>query len=155
MNLEDQVCGIEHAKRLKKLGVKQDSLFYYSVDKESFEHLIIWNLKHNQNANQGNLYDCSIKYPEYYDIYSAFTVGELGAMLPDCISAADLFNNKNTTLLDLNGHFIKSSKTDDEYKIYIDNLTKIVIFFSKNEANARAQMLIYLLENGLMKLNDT
>ena len=31
MKLEDQVCSLELAKKLKELGVKQDSLFYWNL----------------------------------------------------------------------------------------------------------------------------
>jgi hypothetical protein len=32
MNLEQQVCSLELAKRLKELGVKQDSFFFWKRD---------------------------------------------------------------------------------------------------------------------------
>jgi len=31
MKLEDQVCSLELAKRLKELGVEQESLFYWGL----------------------------------------------------------------------------------------------------------------------------
>ncbi len=138
MNLESQVCSLDLAKRLKELGVKQESIFRYDVWQER----------------------ATLRYFTEEPIisgeipYAAFTSTELGEMLPDCIRADKLFNNGNTTLMDLNGHFIKSSKKDDEYKIYIDGLTKITIFFSKNEANARANMLIHLIENKLITIEE-
>ena len=132
MKLENQVCSLELSQKLLTLGVKQES--YFSWLKLQGHH-------HVWPSSQTNCADCS-----------AFTVAELGEMLPDSIKADKLFNNGDTTLLDLHGHFIKSSKKDDEYKIYIDGLTKCTIFFSKNEANARAKMLIYLIENKLLTL---
>lgn len=38
MNLEQQVCSLENAKRLKELGVKQDSLFWHVGD-DSFSEI--------------------------------------------------------------------------------------------------------------------
>ena len=146
MKLEDQVCSLEYAKKLRNLEWEKESIFYWHWYKKNRDYERI---------------ECDLMTSKIADFddgkwkficYPAFTVAELGEMLPDCVNASKLFNNKNTTLMDLNGHFIKSSKKDDEYKIYIDGLTKVTIFFSKNEANARAKMLIYLLENGLIEI---
>lgn len=141
MYLGDQVCSLELAKRLKELGVVQDSIFS-------------WMRKSDGRMFVSSAYGCDCWLELGYEsenAYSAFTSSEIGEMLPDCIDGVILFNNKHTTLIDLNGHFIKSSKKDNEYKIYIDGLTKVTIFFSKKEADARAKMLIYLIENGLVK----
>src|SRR5438874_1108848 len=79
MKLEQQVCSLELAKKLKELGAKQESLFYW-VDL-------------NFGGARGELKP----YPMFYqqqrpwdkgDLYSehwlasAFTVAELGEMLP-------------------------------------------------------------------------
>lgn len=139
MNLEDQVTSLELSKKLLNLGVKQESIFvweYYDDQCHAVKFIPYAVVPNEMNK---------------FKLYSAFTVAELGKILPDFVKADKLFNNGNTTLLDLSGHFIKSQKKDDEYKIYIDCLTKCTIFFSKNEANARAKMLIYLLENKLME----
>ncbi len=79
-------------------------------------------------------------------------IGVIGEMLPDCIDGNKLLKDDNGMLFNLDGNFIKSSKKDNEYKIYIDGLTNIIIFLDKNEVYARAKMLIYLLENKLMNL---
>lgn len=34
MELSQQVISLEYAKQLKELNIKQESLFYWSVDKE-------------------------------------------------------------------------------------------------------------------------
>ena len=68
MNLESQVCSFELSKKLKELGIKQDSYFYY------------WSCE-DKNC------DCSEKIqlkdgePENLIGYSAFTVAELGEIL--------------------------------------------------------------------------
>ena len=65
MKLEDQVCSLELAKRLKELGVKQDSVLYHGANGQI----------------TGNLLD--LRSPTY----SAFTVAELGELIGDrCIS---------------------------------------------------------------------
>jgi hypothetical protein len=111
MNLENQVCSLELAKRLKELGVKQDSWFW-----------------HQEYKNKMVLLD---DVPdEYADNYSAFTVAELGEMIGNgCSHSINL--NKN-----------RSSITNRA----VDN-----VFVADTEANARAKMLIWLIENGRVK----
>lgn len=123
MKLDQQVCSLELAKRFKELGVKQESLFYW-------EHYSI---------NGWCIEWCELG-PFSEHAVSAFTVAELGEMLPDCIKYEYGYEA-----------YIKSQKKDTEYKIYLDDLEKVAIFFDENEANARAKMLIYLLENGLIE----
>jgi hypothetical protein len=74
--LEKQVVSLELAKRLKELGVKQESLFFWMSIKD----------------DDGK--DCwAVKYGPLETFYgipvdeniSAFTVAELGEMLPYCI----------------------------------------------------------------------
>lgn len=69
VKLEDQVCSLELAKRLKALGVKQDSLWWWKdVGDEYFLFSHVYESKLPQ--------DCS-----------AFTVAELGELLPlQCLS---------------------------------------------------------------------
>lgn len=127
MRIEDQVCSLELAKRLKELGVEQNSYFSYEWYSDNAYRL----------ANPHDRTDPM----NGATIIDAFTVSELGKMLPDAI----LFHNSKC--------YIKSQKKDNEYKIYIDHLSRLVIFFDENEADARAKMLIYLIENGLIKEN--
>ncbi|MEZ2446076.1 hypothetical protein AB6805_30380 [Chitinophaga sp. RCC_12] len=75
MKLENQVCSLEQAKILKELGVSQTSLLYYvgNCEKEA-----------SQNIQNSFGYDWS-DHPCYEGMpikYAAFTVAELGAMLP-------------------------------------------------------------------------
>jgi hypothetical protein len=117
MIIEQQVCSLELAKRLKELGVKQESLFYWQFFPG--HNFII------HDKDKSNHYET--------ETYSAFTVAELGEMLPDWNESVKraykdwvcIIRNKNT---DINWHS-----------------------FGETEANARSKMLIYLLENGLIK----
>jgi hypothetical protein len=65
MKLEDQVCSIEYAKILKKLGVPQTSLFSWQVGHAG---IAVINLAFMGEINS--------------DDYSSFTVSELCEMLP-------------------------------------------------------------------------
>jgi hypothetical protein len=126
MKLENQVCSLELARELKELGVKQESLFWWAFDKK-------------QNGNWGEPNDA--KYSYLWDVtysaglmeinaevvVSAFTVAELGEMLKNLkyISGLPSWDGSNWVTI---GHDFKAS----------------------TEADARAKMLIYLLENNLL-----
>ncbi len=118
MELSDQVCSLELAKRLKELGVKQESLFWHT------EQL---------NKNHKSIYNPIIPVElkdDSHNFYSAFTVAELGEMLPY-----------------YNYSIMFSIRFCD---IYLGHPTKgSIIFKESTEANARAKMLIYLIENNL------
>ena len=77
MKIEDQVCSLEPGKELKKLGVKQDSLYsYFQYDKWNVllrETREIFSPNNECGCNKENL------------ICSAFTVAELGEELPDWV----------------------------------------------------------------------
>lgn len=130
MKLEQQVCSLELAKKLKGLGVKQESLFYYYVwlDKMGAERM--------QGIYQGVFAD-NITGRDYA-FYSAFTVAELGEMLPEHIF-------KKGRL-----YIIKTHEGEEFWQIYYRNQFGISIIESAaTEADARAKMLIYLIENKL------
>ena len=72
--LEQQVCSLDLAKRLKELGVKQESQFWWDKDDTGeYTQLIIAFNFNSRNAN--------LKVFRTDDAISAFTVAELGEML--------------------------------------------------------------------------
>jgi hypothetical protein len=141
MDIEKQVCSLELAKRLKELGVKQESLFYYQNNpynngKDCIDLMIV----ERSSINNENVIMNTQCENEDNPKYSAFTVAELGEMLPILIKDGSnliiwpyLKNDKKVWDIDYNGH-----EESDE------------TFVSDTEADARAQMLIYLIENGLV-----
>jgi len=124
MKLKDQVCSLKLAKELKELGVKQESLWWWSLRGQ-----MGWTIENNffmkTTATRGKNY-CS-----------AFTVAELGEMLPESFH----FGKGNYG-------WIRTIKCADwkrcEARNLNDNDRQIIGFKDKNEANARAKMLIYL-----------
>jgi hypothetical protein len=91
MRIEQQVCSLELANRLKQLGVKQHSLWYWKFvavppfRNDGIEHgAYEWKLSQNR-LDFGN--DQEIE--DTTDAYSAFTVAELGEILPAYISVYD------------------------------------------------------------------
>lgn len=135
MKLEDQVCSLELAKKLKELGVEQKSLF-------------VWEY-YNDTCYAVKFFPFAIVINDFTqaELYSAFTVAELGEMLPDYIKRTGSQSNdqpiisQKSSFNSINYYYIFG-----EYK----NGGMYPIFSDINEANARAKMLIYLLENELV-----
>lgn len=128
MKFENQVVSLELAKKLKDLGVKQDSLFYWG---ESFT---------NNGDKEFNIYFNSVQACNILDEYSAFTVAELGEMLPEHVNYYFLQYKENYKWV------ITFSEHAEIYRKYR------MEFKGQNEADVRAQMLIYLIENKLMEV---
>lgn len=118
MKLEDQVCSLELAKRLKALGVKQESLWYW-WHHWSLENKRIWSVGHNDDSDLVN------------EKVAAFTVAELGEMLPEFVQSGR----------DGIGWLCFKARQDYETPY----------FNGDTEADARAKMLIHLIEQKLVK----
>lgn len=131
--MNNHVTSKEISEKLKSLGVKQESLFWWDDDGK---------LCIGGEERMGNTL-----YPEtmsggIYSILSAFLCSELGEMLPiEC----DYYKPANGTVArDCGKWVVYWEPTDYKYhKIYADT-----------EADARGKMLIYLLENGLITLKQ-
>jgi len=129
MKLEEQVCSLELAKRLKELKINQESIFYWRrwVPIRGSSYITPeWSLSYYKGSDDD------------YEVISAFSVAELGELLPDLIK------------IRAENYFI--TMDCDKY-IYYENIKKTCeIHFMDNgdeftEADARAKMLIYLIEN--------
>jgi len=142
MKLENQVCNLELAKKLKELGVKQESLYYYDPNDE---------LTHSR-AGSSMPARCGVGF-ETSDIVSylsAFTVAELGEMLPDTVKMKD-----GTAYFSIEKTCTKVSETGNVWEVYYEWYGELGDKISEQagtEADARAKMLIYLLENNLITL---
>ena len=155
MKLENQVCSLELAKRLRELGVNKESFIrYYSYD--GIEYELIYGIWHS-------IFHLS-------DQLNAYTASELLNMLPQWINTGkdEPFNNfrfrlekvnicTGNTLESLSPHFVCNYYCDST-ECSGDNAffqRKIIpkSFYDENPCNALAKIYIYLLENGLIK-ND-
>ena len=114
MKLEDQVVSLELSKKLKELGVKQDSYFSWA----------------ERDTIDGWLVELSDELDSEDECYSAFTVAELGEMLKK---------------VDLDYWY---SYPDFRLKLPESTTSNTR---SEKEADARAEMIIYLIENKLSK----
>lgn len=124
MKLEQQVCTLEQAKRLKELGVDQDISLFEHVE-YTFErgNSSIENRRPNRLNKEW--------------VYSAFTVAELGQMLPN-----DLQPNSGRHWSWYHRHTWKGESVG--YSAH--GIDPIEQGWYDTEAEARAAMLIHLLE---------
>ena len=80
---------------------------------------------------------------------AAFTVAELGVMLPFCfVSHQTVVNNEGVRF---DGGIAGYRCTNKLYSLKVEDLVSI---FGKTEAEARAKTLIYLLENKKITVNS-
>lgn len=124
MKLENQVCNLKLSKRLKELGVPQESLWYHWQTVDTEEYI---GIKDFQSLEMEN--------------FSAFTVAELGEMLP-----------KGTTL----ETFYHSLEVQLQYNLLDGSIQELEerVVQGDTEADARARLLIYLLENNLINKDN-
>lgn len=140
MKLEQQVTSLDPSCRLKELGVKQESLFWWEPTSNRKDAK--WSLQLCEFYCDCSYDDHCDAEPSGYtynreDCISAFTVAELGEM----------FNRQGvggfrSALLGKDGWIcfattVKSGEHNER---------------ADTEADARAKMLIYLLENRLITL---
>ena len=128
MKSEDQVVSLELSKRLKELGVKQESYFFW-VNPE----LTVDNVTQLLNENERFI----DHHPDLY--FSAFTVAELGELLP----------------VNINDHYFTSHRCAREgwwvmYSTGVIEHNKHE-YWAKSEADARAKLLLGLIEQGIYK----
>ena len=134
--MERYVTDLEHSMKLEKLGVKQESTFY--VDSEGKYYF--YNNETFIDLFDDSLFDWDYVKRNEMEIYSAFLVGELGEMLPD-----EYFSGK----YDLK---YVCSRIIAFAPGLVDNWDFDNPIYDLTEANARAKMLIYLIENKLMEV---
>ena len=143
---EQEVLSLDLSKKLKELGMPQESLFY-------------WEVPHDQRKAQNEVIPVVDELPakenvrnRFFFYYSAFTADELRELLPpsiplfkDSLESADLHLTREYNL---------STKTINEwccwYKRSDTGSALIEQFGGSSMIDALAKMLIYLLENKLL-----
>lgn len=148
MKLENQVSSLELSKKLKELGVPQESLFSWMLIEKQVHNRLYPDMYQTEDEKW---YLCQLK--DYGTIHaidhvSAFTVAELGMMLP-----GTLWGKPYDIELYVYGD--KPDRSDRQYgielKTYNDGSVQTYWTVNENnEADARAKMLIYLIENNLL-----
>lgn len=121
LTLQQQVTSLQLSQRLNELGVKQESYFYW----------------YRGEVSRGNqLFGTDVKLTRGEPPVSAFTVTELGEMLPKRL---------NVKVVNL------PSKTDDDKWFFTVPDTNHAEM-SDTEADARCLMLIYLIEQKIITI---
>lgn len=133
MNIENQVCNLQLSQKLKTLGVKQEGLFhwikaYYDKD-DCYVDEPVWLITPKYNSSDSNI----------VDFVSAFTVAELGELL---------HKSEYTIIRQFDGYsyVFRQKKSKLEYGMIGGH----GMAPENTEADARAKMLCYLLENNLL-----
>lgn len=141
MKLEDIVCSLEYAMKLKELSVKQDAHFCWAA----IENPLAGVFKESEVKNWDIVEEKMASKSGADWQYSAFTASELGEKLPYRI------DSKNFT----GCWHLKFAKFDYGYQIYYGKIKEykdyetLIEFKEKTEVDARAKMLIHLIENKL------
>lgn len=143
MELKDQVCGLELAKKLKELGMKQKSLWWWVLERHSGGKPV-WILLYNSDK----FYKEWVVYHNR-ESYSAFTVAELGEVLPLTLFEANCMSH-----LSINKHskkwsvsYLYNSESSPDLNIKHNRNMTLYGLSADTLANAMAKMLICLLEN--------
>lgn len=126
MKLESQVCSLKLANRLRELGVLQESYFYWATP--AIGTVAKLEPKHVKSKSAQ-----WAKWP------SAFSVGELGEMLPE-----EYITRKNPE----GGGW---QAWELEEGLYDKSGGHIL---GKTEADARAKVVIYLIENKIVSVDE-
>jgi hypothetical protein len=122
MKLEDQVVNFALSDLLKKIGAKQESLFCYQTMQDSEPSVF---------PRQFNLNEFT--KPSKDDRIAAFTVAELGEMLPECT-------------------FSWKVNVDPKWLCSYEEPSVEDAGRADTEANARAKLLIHLIENKMIEV---
>lgn len=143
MKLSDQVVSLELAKRLKELGVRQLSIFWWMEVGEKYIKTLAEFPRSGALLGDGSpilIADGAHAPVQYEHEYAAFTVAELGEMLPPLISEEWQY------LL------VCEKEDDNTWRVAYEraNHQTFRSEYADTEADARARMLIYLLENKLI-----
>jgi hypothetical protein len=171
MELAQQVCTLEQAKKLKELGVKAETYFKWGEAAEHDRHgsvIVKWHPTlfvevHGEeksvwcSTDEDDLLNDDNEFNEVRGLWPAFTTAELGVMLPEYrpsnsnIATADFVERKSDDGFVV-GYDMDSSTMGGygpDVKDYFDKK-----FISSSEAEARAHMLIYLLEGGFVNVGE-
>jgi len=134
MKLEDQVCSLDLAKRLKELGVKQESIFSWFVPYAAPE-----------NAEVGRFELVSDHAKTIMDISSAFTVAELGEIIQKALPDK-VFHWWWSEQVEIRSQYVGLGPRHGGTVEHTAH--------ASTEADARARLLVYLIEQGLVKAGN-
>lgn len=142
MKLEQQVVSLELSQKLKELGVDKDSA-------------LIWEFDPPHKFGEKEVSFISVRsarnLPNLYGWIPAYTVAELGEILPWRSKKMDTVNNAeliHVKVANATGIKYRTMYCDEDKSIYAGIVADSGL--CDTEADARAKMLVYLLENKLI-----
>jgi hypothetical protein len=134
------VVSLELAKQLKELGFEQDSLFYWvECINDELPCFKVPHISSLDKVDDDDLIICS-----------AYTVAELGEMLPASVITETLINKKSDGAKWFAMKYDDELNKDGSKKMEYVNELGDNKFRARYEADARAKMLIYLKKNNLI-----
>jgi hypothetical protein len=142
MPLEKQVCALEYSKRLWELGVRQESYFYHIIGKRAGIDKVLQHVIEPSSIKDSMLFNRRVLPGLEVEAYPAYTVAELGEMLPDEF----IVNDEEVNLF---CYFYLGPKRV-AYGYEGKGKASFHEEQDSTEANARTKMLIHLLENNLI-----
>lgn len=158
MNLESQVCSLELAKKLKELGIDQQSLFYWDIwDESSYAvNYIAYhcpNLEHYQAYTASEILDILPHYIATKENES-FNVFRLKMEIfmyayEEALIKFDKILMKRAYSFNYHGETF----TPDKNSPFSQHYTLMGTIYDESLANAAAKMLIYLIKNNYYKIN--
>lgn len=125
MKLQDQVCRLDLAKRLKKLGVRQESYFAW----------YLYPVQDDGDALTVLRRQTGIEKIRCNDWVAAFTVAELGSELG------------RASTFDFQKAYMEVMDLDEDQFFALQAMHNVM-----TQPDIPAQMLIYLLESSLIKV---
>lgn len=150
--IEKHVTSLELSKKLKELGFKQDSLFYWQCmmqegweitnarDCDAIEEINGVRNRYKMDLLKDNAEDGG------EEVCSAYLASELGELLPESLNV----NGKDYRF---HTRRIKSIITNNWNVWYLSGqVSELHAEYAETEANARAKMLIWLVEQGHLKV---
>lgn len=141
MKIKEQVCTLEQARRLSELGAKLDTVFKWIVEEKGREN----------SPSAEIIYSGLVTEPADGILLPAPNSSELGMLLPSMIMLDDEDLFLQGTIGNRGGGF---------YCIWfqssIDNVEwdEFPAVEKDTEAEARAEALIWLIENGYVNVSD-
>lgn len=144
MDIQKQCCTAQQAERLRELGVAQNSYFCYAHDVKKMHpsfngETTEWEAEYNETPAFMEVGSASFDGLVYY---CAFTVAELG----EAIKLHGLYTSINTVFHGWAVHHV-NGYTDFDFPRGDSNSRE-------TEAEARADILIHLLENKLISAEE-
>lgn len=131
--MEKYVCNLKHSTKLKELGVKQESYWFWVIFDNGDTYLRVrWEAEQYKRQHGDDV-----------KIYAAPCVGELGEMLPVFIQEKGKIPIYLNQMKDSKEFYLDFQYPDKEYAVAVK---------ADTEANARAAMLESLIENKLMEV---